>query len=71
MITTKYKLSLIIFFSLIGACQAPKETNSTTSIFESASSVDAVRNQFSKYGGPKMGGIWHGISRIYIEFFPQ
>lgn len=48
MITTKYKLSLIIFFSLIGACQAPKETNSTTSIFESASSVDAVRNQFSK-----------------------
>ena len=44
----QYKFSLIVFFSLVIGCEAPKETNYSTSVFESSSSVDAVKDQFSK-----------------------
>ena len=48
MMPKQYKFSLIVFFSLVIGCEAPKETNYSTSVFESSSSVDAVKDQFSK-----------------------
>ena len=46
--TKRYRLLIIIFFSVIGFCKATEEPNSETAVFESASTVEKVKNQFNQ-----------------------